>query len=294
MADQNIPTSGDAGFGYVQDNPVVVYWPASDTQVTSTGATSTGGSRGGGSISGSGSIGVITPAYPVPDFTSLVMPLRVVQFTDDSLNGPFRYLWTFGDGTTSTQQNPIHAYASANVYTVTLAVQNSAGIRTISKSIAVQTVQQIVTITATVGGFTAYCRFAGNFVPSSYLWDFGDGETSTEAAPNHVYAANGNYTINLLANGTLGTTSVTIDTEIVLTWQDNSSDELGFRIYHSLDGLTGWTLIKTVGAGVTSYGVTLAIDGVDSTIMNYFKVVAYNAGGESAATDVVAVQCGGA
>ncbi|MDB5269912.1 MAG: hypothetical protein JWP58_2952 [Hymenobacter sp.] len=50
-----------------------------------------------------------------------------VQFTDASQNLPTSWLWTFGDGTTSTLQNPSHTYATAGTYAVTLRATNAVG-----------------------------------------------------------------------------------------------------------------------------------------------------------------------
>lgn len=53
-----------------------------------------------------------------------------VQFTDASQNTPTSWLWTFGDGTTSTLQNPNHCYSTAGTYAVTLQATNAAGSNT--------------------------------------------------------------------------------------------------------------------------------------------------------------------
>ena len=50
-----------------------------------------------------------------------------VQFTDASQNTPTSWLWTFGDGTTSTAQSPSHCYTTAGTYAVTLKATNAAG-----------------------------------------------------------------------------------------------------------------------------------------------------------------------
>ncbi|GAB2943264.1 hypothetical protein GCM10027048_04850 [Hymenobacter coalescens] len=66
---------------------------------------------------------------PTPDFTSnyATTCTNPVQFTDLSQNAPTSWLWNFGDGTTSTQQNPTHTYTRSGVYDVTLTVTNNFG-----------------------------------------------------------------------------------------------------------------------------------------------------------------------
>lgn len=72
--------------------------------------------------------GVIAP--PRADFTATpltgTVPLTVV-FTDLSSN-PDSWLWDFGDGHTSTLENPVHVYTRPGRYSPRLTVQNSSGI----------------------------------------------------------------------------------------------------------------------------------------------------------------------
>ena len=65
--------------------------------------------------------------------TSGNVPLNV-QFTDTSSNSPTSWLWNFGDGGTSTQQNPSHIYTTSGTYSVTLTATNSVGNNTIIKN----------------------------------------------------------------------------------------------------------------------------------------------------------------
>ena len=71
-------------------------------------------------------------AAPVAAFTTNVTTTCTgcVQFTDASQNLPTAWLWTFGDGTTSTAQNPNHCYTTAGTYTVTLQATNGGGTNT--------------------------------------------------------------------------------------------------------------------------------------------------------------------
>ena len=60
-----------------------------------------------------------------------------VVFTDTSTGNPREWLWSFGDGNTSTQQNPAHTYASAGTYVVTLTVRNDQGEDSASAAVTV-------------------------------------------------------------------------------------------------------------------------------------------------------------
>lgn len=63
-----------------------------------------------------------------------------VSFTDKSTGTPTSWKWSFGDGTYSTQKNPIHKYSKVGNYTVSLTIKNAAGsnIKKISNYIKVK------------------------------------------------------------------------------------------------------------------------------------------------------------
>lgn len=61
----------------------------------------------------------------------------VVVFNDTSSGRPSTWFWDFGDGNTSTQQNPSHRYAAADTYVVTLRATNSQGSDSVSKIVSV-------------------------------------------------------------------------------------------------------------------------------------------------------------
>lgn len=73
---------------------------------------------------------------PVPAFNSnyvLGGCQNPVQFTDVSQNAPTSWLWDFGDGTTSTQQNPSHQYTAAGAFNVKLTTTNAFGVNSLTK-----------------------------------------------------------------------------------------------------------------------------------------------------------------
>jgi PKD repeat protein/photosystem II stability/assembly factor-like uncharacterized protein len=94
--------------------------------------------------------GLYTAQAPAPNFTVSNVGAcgGKVQFTDLSLNGPTSWLWDFGDGQTSTLQNPLHNYASSGTYTIKLTVRNAFGLNQAVKTNFVQ-VQILSAPTAT-------------------------------------------------------------------------------------------------------------------------------------------------
>lgn len=73
---------------------------------------------------------------PVADFSADMTAAYTDQditFTDASTEDPTTWAWNFGDGSTSTDQNPVHAYTDAGVYTVTLTATNDFGSNTATK-----------------------------------------------------------------------------------------------------------------------------------------------------------------
>lgn len=150
---------------------------------------------------------VIVEDKPQTDFTtddssSCKVPFNV-QFTDLT-PGATSWLWTFGDGTTSTERNPQHSFNDFGEFSVTLTTNTSAGCQnTITKPNLIKIKETTVSINAPRGGCVpfSYTPVATIFTMdsiASYLWDFGDGTTSTLAnPPAHVYNSTGQYTLSL-------------------------------------------------------------------------------------------------
>ncbi|MGH3113829.1 MAG: PKD domain-containing protein, partial [Gaiellaceae bacterium] len=134
-----------------------------------------------------------------------------VQFTDLSSGGPTSWLWTFGDGATSTLRNPAHTYASAGVYSVTLQASNSLGSNTYTRSAYVQVAAPVTPVANFSGtplaGFAplqvAFTELSIN-LPTSWLWSFGDGTTSTLRNPSKTYTEPGVYSVSLRATNAAG------------------------------------------------------------------------------------------
>jgi PKD repeat protein len=147
--------------------------------------------------------------------TSGDAPLAV-QFTDTSTGSPTSWSWNFGDGGTSTEQNPSHTYDAAGTYSVTLTASNAGGSDTFTRnnyiSVAAATPPPAAGFTGspTSGNAPLAVQFTDTSTgsPTSWSWDFGDGGTSTEQNPSHTYAA-GTFTVKLTAANAGGSNTFT-------------------------------------------------------------------------------------
>ena len=146
---------------------------------------------------------------PTPNFTSSIQagcsPI-IVNFTDQSTGGPNQWLWNFGNGNTSTLQNPTATYFTPGTYTVTLTVTNAAGSNTLTRTGYI-TVYEPPTVnfnaSSTTGCFPKSVQFTdmstagmGN-TNVTWQWDFGNGSTSTQQNPVALYTSAGSFTVTL-------------------------------------------------------------------------------------------------
>ncbi|MBU0984006.1 MAG: PKD domain-containing protein [candidate division Zixibacteria bacterium] len=130
-----------------------------------------------------------------------------IQFTDQS-RGATSWSWKFGDGTTSTDQNPTHVYTGAGVYRVSLTVSNACGsdVRTRDEYITIGVGPiadfRASTQEACVGEMVTFTNLSSNATTST--WDFGDGVTSTDPYPIHTYRVAGQYSVRLTVTNDCG------------------------------------------------------------------------------------------
>ncbi len=137
-----------------------------------------------------------------------------VAFTDlsESKAGPIQeWEWDFKDGNFSAEQNPNYVYPIPGNFDVTLQVtdQNSC-VDTISKSVNYQPAPAIIVIDpSSFNGCQPLDVFFNNLstpIDSTYtiLWDFGNGDTSTEISPNYTYEDIGFYDVSLSITSPIG------------------------------------------------------------------------------------------
>lgn len=89
---------------------------------------------------GTDSVVVVGATTPVASFTNTASYVTAFFTNTTVAEGTVSYSWDFGDGNTSTDENPTHIYTAAGTYTVTLTVTNECGTDTITNSVTVTTV----------------------------------------------------------------------------------------------------------------------------------------------------------
>ena len=146
------------------------------------------------------------PPPPVADFDwSQVAGTLSVSFTDTSTGGPTAWSWSFGDGATSTAQNPSHTYPSAGDYQVTLTATNAGGPSGYTRVVTVAPLPPPPPPVAdfgwlqTAGTLSVAFSDTSTGNPTGWQWDFGDGMTGATQNPSHAYASAGDYLVTLIA-----------------------------------------------------------------------------------------------
>jgi FOG: PKD repeat len=146
---------------------------------------------------------------------------KQVTFTTHGNVADGTYRWDFGDGTTSSEKDPIHTYKSTGVYNVTLAVSNAYGTYnyTLRNVSITDTLKADFSATNNQGSSPLRVQFTdtsiGSGNTSSFLWNFGDGTTSTERNPTHTYNRTGQYTVALTVTNPCGATNSTLKSNYV-------------------------------------------------------------------------------
>lgn len=156
---------------------------------------------------------------------------RPVVFRDASAStdgaGPITsWLWEFGDGTVSGEQNPTHLYLEGGTYDVSLTVQAGGTRETIRKQGFVRVSSEAINVDFTVSrtniavngtvNFTDL-SVSGNTPITSWRWEFGDGGSSTEPNPYHQYNQSGLYSVTLSVGTLFGGASATKTNFIIVS-----------------------------------------------------------------------------
>jgi len=197
-----------------------------------------------------------------------------VQFTDMSTGTTGPWLWQFGDGTSSSQQHPLHTFGAAGYYTVSLTIGDSL-------TCWDMTSQLIHVFDSTGGGcqasFVAYPNAPAGLTLSfydqslgnitSWSWSFGDGQYSAVQNPVHTYAQAGTYNACLTIQGV---DSTCYDTYclILTVGNDPGACQADFYYYPDTSGVTiTYQFVDQSAGNINSWYWTFG-DGQFSTLQN--------------------------
>jgi PKD repeat protein len=166
----------------------------------------------------------ISASIPVARFTSNVRmgfaPLTV-KFMDSSLNMPTAWIWNFGDGSSSTLQNPNHTYYSGGQYTVGFTAANAAGSSFLNSTNYISVYVPGFFVMPDHGFAPLTVTFidtgSGYPQPTAWYWDFGDSQYSTIPNTTHQYLSPGSYDVKLKISGKAGTAWVNRSAVVTVT-----------------------------------------------------------------------------
>lgn len=140
---------------------------------------------------------------PFTNYTYSINQLAVA-FTGTSTNNPTSWLWDFGDGTTGTVQSPNHSYAAPGNYTACLIASNGCGSDTACYAFSVGCPIPVAAWADSINELNVVFTDLSSNLPSTWLWDFGDGSFSSLPSPFHYYAAPGTYQVCLITGSICG------------------------------------------------------------------------------------------
>jgi gliding motility-associated-like protein len=196
---------GDGSTASTVQNPTHTYATASTYTVT---LISSGGSGCSDTISNT----VTVNAIPTANFSfASVCTNDTMFFNSTSTGAPDTYSWTFADGSfdISNDPSPSHVYNTAGTYNVILVAGYASTGCTSSVTIPVTafplTVPSFTSSTPCQNNATVFTDATSN-APVQWSWTFGDGASSTQQSPSHIYAAAGTYQVTLVTENIFGCT----------------------------------------------------------------------------------------
>jgi PKD repeat protein len=219
------------------------------------------------------------------------------------------FAWYFGDGDSSSASSPTHTYVAAGTYYPMLICTNASGCT--DTAIAAQPIEVLPAPSAdfavhdTIGCAPFHITFSNttsNAVNAQYLWDFGNGTTSTDPNAAAVYNYSGSYTISLTVTNASGCSSsvthpytihvldstppgitnilsVTVEdnTSVKIIWENNHSPNLGAFIVYRLDPNNVFQAIQYVNANNNGAPYQYIDHGLNTLVNTYtYKVQPVN------------------
>ncbi len=242
----------------------------------------------------------IANAAPVVTITSFqngiegVTQINFAAIAVDPIDGDpiTSWLWSFGNGITSTLQNPSYTYPANGTYTVTLTATDSGG------APGTASVQVVIADRSPIANFSASTYLAAinqtiNFTdlstssPDSIIsrfWNFGDGINATVQNATHAYSTNGTFQVNLSVTDSDGSTSLATRNITVnllppnlppqITANYTIPSNLSLPINISTNVLFNITVVDPEGQNMTiNWSVGGIVNRTDSNVINNSAIV---------------------
>lgn len=164
--------------------------------------------------SASASMAITVVATPTAAFTvedELPVVAQAVQFFNESGGQqPHSYSWDFGDGSTSTEASPAHAYRAPGIYTVRLRVDSEHGSAETSRTVQVGVgpVLDFIIDSSARTGQTIYGQAFTDDTVTALHWDMGDGRQYEAETVEHAYYRTGDYLVTVRGSNEFGSSEV--------------------------------------------------------------------------------------
>ncbi|MBL4658614.1 MAG: PKD domain-containing protein [Flavobacteriales bacterium] len=152
---------------------------------------------------------------PTANYSHSVDSAYNVSFTNSSINAS-NLTWEFGDDSTSTVENPSHIYLDTGFYSVKQYAHNYDCYTDSSVQIICIGFDADFSSTLVASQTVSFIGLSGDILSSTYAWDFGDGMTSSEQNPSHIFADTGSVEVTLVITNMCSRTytkSVTMNTQ---------------------------------------------------------------------------------
>jgi gliding motility-associated-like protein len=287
-------------------NPTHVYTVEGKYTVTLT-YTTAGGCSGTVTVTDA----ILVGAKPTPKYIAdpvNTCAFQQIHFTDQSSGKPDEWLWYFGDGGSSSDQNPAHQYSDTGLFDVTLIAINKGCADTITypKKVHIHPPVALFSFEKTCD-LPRKVIFTDHSIGADYYnWNFGDGTTSTEKSPAHAFVNPGIYAVSLtVTNQVTGCSETKTDTIPVIheipdftisgtdvckktpvTFQSNNNiQNVSSYTWNFGDGISvsdSANVVSHIYSKANSYNVTLIVKDVDGCIDSVTKPTLVKVNGPTA------------
>ncbi len=152
--------------------------------------------------------GTVTASFAINAEKQCLLANNFVFTNGSSTSQGTTYSWDFGDGSTTTDGNPVKAYIKTGNYKVHLEVRNGSDYAFVEKFVTVMPTPQVSynTIAGTLNG-SSFTFISSSTIESgsmNYFWDLGDATYSSLINPTKTYTAAGNYNVKLVVTSDFG------------------------------------------------------------------------------------------